>query len=70
MHVIDKMLEVPEATAFRSAPSSPGVAPSFCETLSRTTPEVATAFSVAMFGATGVVLATTCASTSTWAVEE
>jgi hypothetical protein len=37
---------------------------------SSTTPEVATAFSVAMFGATGVVLATTCASTSTWAVEE
>ena len=69
VQLIDRMLEVPEALAFRSLVRSVGVAPSARAVLASTIPEVATCFSVAMFGTTGVVFSMTCVSISTWAVE-
>jgi hypothetical protein len=63
------MFEVPATEAPRSVASVTEDTPSWRAVVDRTIPDVATSFSVARFGAIGVVAATACDSISTEAVE-
>ena len=66
---IDSTFAVPDTLAFRCVATVRGVSPRAAAVLFRTTPEVATCASVAMFGTMGVDEATMCGSTSTCAVD-